>query len=389
MPAYRRSTRKAFHWVYSSRLLIAAGITLLIGALIALLGSSLAIFFTGVSIEQLQDYEPQDLKDPLVLTAFQIIQVSSQIGFFLLPALLIPLFYGKSPLHYLQIKTSVKARMVLISIGFLLLALPFVQLSMLLNQAISFPDFLSGLEQQLRDQHEQVEALTENMIRMPNFGFFLLNVVLIAVLPAVAEEFFFRGFVQNFFKKWSGKVHLAIWVSAFIFSLIHFQFFAFIPRLLLGALFGYMLVYTGNIWYPVIAHFFNNFMLLLITYIYEPINEEWPMNLAETYPYFYQVLVLVFAILLVFTLYQLSKRKGDRERDVDDNWIKVYTTLDRHRAQILKGMLESHDIDAVIMDKRDSAYMAFGEIHIYANEQEASKAKELIQQYEEEEQQKE
>lgn len=375
------ATRRAFHWAYVSRFLIAIGVTFLIGAIISFFGSLTAIALTGLGLEELQGLQ----EDGENLNALRIVQAFSLVGFFFLPALLIPLLFGKNPLQYLQFRWNLNLKWVAISLGALIVALPVVGLSMIVNEAITFPEFLSDLEERLREQHRQIEELTEKFVRMDYAYELLINILLIAVLPAVAEELYFRGFLQKFFQKWSGGAHLAIWLSALIFSLIHFQFFALLPRLLLGALFGYMLLYTGNIWYPILAHFFNNFLVLMSTYLLEPLNQDWSMNWIANYPYLYQVLVLVFLILLVFTLYQLSKRKGRKEQDITEDWYKVYTTTDKHRAGIIKGMLDSNQIDAVIMDKRDSAYMAFGEIHIYTNYEEASRALQLIKEYEEEE----
>ena len=81
---------------------------------------------------------------------------------------------------------------------------------------------------------------------------------MIAVLPAIGEEFLFRGVFMRLFIRWFKNNHAGVWMAAFIFSAIHMQFYGFIPRLLLGAAFGYLFIWTNNIWVPVAAHFVQN-----------------------------------------------------------------------------------------------------------------------------------
>ena len=94
----------------------------------------------------------------------------------------------------------------------------------------------------------------------------MVNILIIAVIPALGEELLFRGVIQQLFLKWNGKVHLSIWLTAFIFSAVHMQFLGFFPRLILGAVLGYMLVWSGSLWLPIIAHFTNNAFAVVVTY---------------------------------------------------------------------------------------------------------------------------
>ncbi len=286
MSASFRVRRMKYHLIYFSRLLVMAGITLLSGAVIAAAGVMLASLLTDVPQEMLQNYRIEDLKDPSLLAALRILQTASQIGFFLIPALIFPMLYGRSPVNYLWIRKKINLRWVLFSIAGLILMMPIVQGTMTLNEAISFPDAWKNLEESLRSQHSHIEELSRAFIEMPDIQRFLLNVLLVAVLPAIAEEFFFRGMLQNFFYKWTSRPHLSIWISAVLFSAVHFQFFSLLPRIVLGAFFGYLLLYSRNIWYPVIAHFLNNFLLLCLVYFgYEPMAEAVKEVIALLLPF--------------------------------------------------------------------------------------------------------
>jgi membrane protease YdiL (CAAX protease family) len=104
---------------------------------------------------------------------------------------------------------------------------------------------------------ESAKVLTERFLNTSSVGMMLVNLLVMALLPAVCEEMMFRGWLQRVLGK-SVNYHTAIWVSAFVFSAIHFQFYGFIPRMLIGAALGYLYYYTGSLWAPIVAHFTNN-----------------------------------------------------------------------------------------------------------------------------------
>ncbi|MDP4687503.1 MAG: CPBP family intramembrane metalloprotease [Salibacteraceae bacterium] len=94
----------------------------------------------------------------------------------------------------------------------------------------------------------------------------IINLLVIAVFPAISEELFFRGFLQNTLLKMGRNHHVAIWVTAFIFSAIHMQFLGFFPRLILGAVLGYSAMYSRSLIVPIIGHFVNNGLAVVLTY---------------------------------------------------------------------------------------------------------------------------
>ena len=100
--------------------------------------------------------------------------------------------------------------------------------------------------------------------------------LIIALIPAFGEELLFRGLIQKgLFKSW-GNIHLAIWLSAFLFSALHLQFLGFIPRFLIGGLLGYLFFWSGSIWLPILAHFVNNATAVLLSFMINKgvINKE-------------------------------------------------------------------------------------------------------------------
>ena len=90
---------------------------------------------------------------------------------------------------------------------------------------------------------------------------------MVGALTGIGEELTFRGIIQSLVTEKSNNHHIAIWVTAILFSAIHLQFFGFFPRMLLGAFFGYLLVWSGSIWLPIYAHFLNNSMAVVAAYM--------------------------------------------------------------------------------------------------------------------------
>jgi uncharacterized protein len=136
------------------------------------------------------------------------------------------------------------------------------------NVNFEFPESLKGFETLVRDAEDKAAKLTEMMTNFGSIGELLIGLIVIAVLPAIGEEFVFRGLFQNEFYRATKNVHVAIWVSAIIFSAIHMQFYGFIPRMLLGALFGYLYYWSGNLVIPMFAHFFNNAFGVIMIYLH-------------------------------------------------------------------------------------------------------------------------
>lgn len=169
------------------------------------------------------------------------------------------------------------------------------------NQALVFPEALKNLEDYLRGEEHRAAELTTMITNFTSFGNFLLAVVVIGVFAGVGEEFVFRGLIQNELYRSSRNIHVAIWASALIFSAFHMQFFGFFPRLLLGALLGYLYHWSGNLWVPIITHFFNN--ALVLTAFYMKSLGKIEMNIDETSAPLSLVAgcaVAVFALLYFF-----------------------------------------------------------------------------------------
>jgi len=166
------------------------------------------------------------------------------------------------------------------------------------NRSISFPEFMSGFEEWAILKEKQLESLTIHLISFDNTTEYLIGILTIAIIPGLCEEYFFRGVLQKNFKLLLNNPHVAIILSALLFSAFHLQFYGFFPRFLLGVLFGYMFYWSGSLVYPVIAHTLNNFIGISLVYAAKSgvfgDGFDMPINSSPDIP----ISILVFSFFL-------------------------------------------------------------------------------------------
>ncbi len=196
----------------------------------------------------------------------KILQLIQSVGMFVIPPLILGFMWSSKPFRYLQLNRLPNKEFTLYAIVIMLIAIPFINLLAQLNQQISLAAFLAPIEAYMKASELQIAELTQKMLNVKSIDALAFNILLIAVLPALGEELFFRGIIQKILSE-HRNAHLAIWISAFIFSAIHIQFYGFFPRLLLGAFLGYLLFWSGNLWIPIIAHFINNAVAVVFYYL--------------------------------------------------------------------------------------------------------------------------
>ena len=133
-----------------------------------------------------------------------------------------------------------------------------------LNESMTLPDSMSGLEVQLRQWEGAAAKMSETLLATDSVGGLLTNLLVVGLCAGLGEEFFFRGALQNMTRLpgyISGRG--AVWIAAIIFSCAHMQFFGFLLRMVLGAFFGYVLLSTGSLWPAVFAHVLNNSLVVV------------------------------------------------------------------------------------------------------------------------------
>ena len=194
------------------------------------------------------------------------LQFLQTLGTFLLPPIFCAWIWdsNKRPWTWLKLDKGAYWQLFVLAILIMLCAIPAINLLADINSRIVLPKSLDFIEQKMRAMEQAAALLTERFLQADNIDVLLINIGLMALLPAIAEELSFRGMLQQIL----GNKHMAIWVTAFIFSAIHMQFYGFVPRMLMGAMFGYIFVWTGSLWLPIVMHFTNNGLAVLAYYIW-------------------------------------------------------------------------------------------------------------------------
>ncbi len=196
--------------------------------------------------------------DPDQIAVVKFFQIVQSVFLFILPSLLAAWLFSTNTGKYLQADRKASPYTLLLVLVSLFIAVPVMNFVTYYNTKLDLPDGLSGLENAMKTMEESAGKLTELFLQSNSYGDLAVNFLMIAILPAIGEEFLFRGILQKLFIDWTKSIHVGVILAAFIFSFIHFQFYGFIPRFLLGLYFGYLLVWSSSIWVPVAAHLINN-----------------------------------------------------------------------------------------------------------------------------------
>jgi len=174
----------------------------------------------------------------------------------------------KSSLRYLWTTPEITVTPFLFSIAMMLSLMPVISILIELNQGLSLPGWLSGLEEYFKEGEGRAQQWTNSLLSVEKIDDLIIVILIVVIIPGLAEEFFFRGLVQHQLQDIVKNKHQAILFTAFLFSFFHFQFYGFIPRMLLGVLFGYMFTWSKNILYPIVAHVINNLIGVLGSYFW-------------------------------------------------------------------------------------------------------------------------
>ena len=243
-------------------------IFVIIASFLAFLVVSLVIAIPVFGMENIINMQAiADLNNPENLIVLKYFQVVQSIGVFIVPPFILALLYNGEITDYLKLdkKTTLTSALLVLLLSFA--ASPFVNFIGELNSNMQLPSWLSGVEEWMKSAEDKAAQLTEAFLKVDGLGGLVFNLFMIAFLAAVGEELLFRGVIQQIFTNWTRSFHWGIWISAFLFSALHMQFYGFIPRLLLGVLFGYLLVWSGSMWLPMLAHFINNAVAVIGLYM--------------------------------------------------------------------------------------------------------------------------
>ena len=188
----------------------------------------------------------------------RIMAVVQDLLLFIMPAIVTALFCTRLPAKFLAIDTRPKGSDAFIALCVLVAAIPAMNALIMWNQNLELPESMAGIAKWMHDAEESAQAGINAMLGPHTAMNLIVSILIVGILAGFSEELFFRGAFQRLLTTGRVNPHLAIWIVAFVFSAIHMQFFGFFPRLLLGAYFGYLLLWSGSLWLPILLHVANN-----------------------------------------------------------------------------------------------------------------------------------
>jgi membrane protease YdiL (CAAX protease family) len=206
----------------------------------------------------------------------KFIQSLQHISIFLIPSLVIGYLMTGKTFKFLTSDRKPELDLLVLSVLMMILIIPVTSYAGYLNSRMSFPEGLSGLYDWMRGKEDRALQLTSLLIEADNTSMLVINLLVLSLIPSLGEEFLFRGVFQRIFERWTSSGHMAVFITAFLFSATHLQFFGFLPRFILGLAFGYVFLWSRNIWYPVLAHFINNSIPVVLSYLrgWEELNSN-------------------------------------------------------------------------------------------------------------------
>ena len=231
------------------------------------LGIVFAIPFFGLGI--LEHFnELNDYTNEVTIHFLKYFQVVNQIGFFILPAIMYAYLENRKPANYLKLNSKFNYAHLLVASILIIVSIPAINWLVEINEGMKLPGVFKGLENWMKDSENKTNKLTEAFLNVTTPGGLVVNLIIIALLAAVGEELLFRGVILQLFVEWFKNRHLAVILSAILFSALHLQFYGFLPRMVLGILFGYIFIWSGSLWIPIVLHFIFNGITVVAAYLY-------------------------------------------------------------------------------------------------------------------------
>jgi len=229
-------------------------------------GILLAVPFYGTDVLNTLTDAAQSIT-PENIALVKYFQIVNQVGVFFIPVLVFSLLTTDNITGYLRLNHFPQISSTAIVIILIFSILPFIHWLSQINETMHLPDFLNRIEEWMKQSEEKNMKLTEAFLSTTTLSGLFVNLIMIGVLAAIGEELLFRSVLIRLFREWTGNVHVAVFLSAVVFSAFHLQFFGFLPRFLLGLIFGYLFVWSGSVWLPVVAHFINNASAVVVYYL--------------------------------------------------------------------------------------------------------------------------
>lgn len=287
------------------KFIFAVVIVFILGLLFQYFGAFIAAQLYGFRVSEILSLGAFD--DPKYVAASKLIQILGSIGTFIVPAFLFAYLFGGDLFSYYRFKDPVKWVAVFLTMGMIVSVIPLINYLAEVNMRMEFP--IHSIDRLMRSMETDAEKIMRAFTATKSIWGLLVNLLMIGVLAAIGEELIFRGLFQRLLSGIFKNPHMAILVTAILFSAFHFQFFSFLPRFILGVILGYLMYLGRSIWFPIIAHFVNNAMGVIYYYFNskgstDDMLEE--IGTSAMLPMTALISLLIFAVFFIAWYYQVS-----------------------------------------------------------------------------------
>jgi membrane protease YdiL (CAAX protease family) len=288
------------------QLLLLLMLCLMTGGLFAYLAISTSSWLGDFNVSALLSETPTN---PSQVPMIWYLQGLSALGAFVIPGLIFAYYWDfDTPWEPLSLARANNSSAYVITAFLMVASIPLIYAIYALNQQMALPAGWESLEESWKAQEERAAATIGLLLGTPGWLALAINIIILVAIPAFGEELIFRGLLQRIFFQSSNNQHVAIWASAFLFSAIHFQWYGFFPRMLLGAGFGYLVVWSGSLFPAIFGHLLNNGLALFGEHAAQkgwlPGGEDWLMQL----PWWITMLSVVATAGLLWIFYRLKPK---------------------------------------------------------------------------------
>lgn len=235
------------------------------------------------------------------------VQVSQQIGLFLVPSVFLAILLRRGNEPFLMMNRAPGLFSIILISALVVFIIPVITWTGILNSQMVLPDRLSSIESMMREKEGRASEIMGFLLASGGFSGMCVNLLTLALIPAFAEEFLFRGVFQQLLIKVFRSSHAGIFLTAILFSAVHFQFYGFLPRMILGLLFGYLFLWTGSLWSAILPHFLNNAIPVVVTFLSG--RNQTILQMGEEGSIFPFINIIISALILYY-LWYLSQKRG-------------------------------------------------------------------------------
>ena len=258
------------------KLLFVCFLVLVFFILTGILGLITVMITNSLTLQEatsiLENPGPEDIHE------LQLSQAIQTIGLFIGTAWLAAFFLSTAAGRYLKINTKPSFLSLFLVVLSMIVWIPAINFTATINARLNLPESMDFVENKMETLRDSYNQLTELFLSKGSITDFMVNIIIMAILPAIGEELLFRGVFQRLLTEWTRSIHWGIILAALLFSFFHFEFFGFLPRFLLGVFFGYIFAWTSSIWIPILAHFANNFIIVGYSFYRHPATGPSPIE---------------------------------------------------------------------------------------------------------------